>query len=111
MAESSDHQTLAVPEDLTRRFTEIGQISHITDNLTNLTAQLTEESRTAGGKDDEWAKKYHEYVDKHCEGLTQGVKALTEFISALHKGGTAAAGSLNQAEDDATQLANHLTQR
>ncbi|MEU7042754.1 hypothetical protein AB0A77_17050 [Streptomyces varsoviensis] len=103
------HGNMFVPSDLQRRFTQIDEIARITDELKTLTGRINEQNKTAGGKDDQYAKAYHKYTDEHGKGLENGLKSLAELFELLGINGRSAARTLDEAEHESDQLAHKLT--
>ncbi|MFF8617577.1 hypothetical protein [Streptomyces sp. NPDC015350] len=97
--------TLSVPQDLTRRFTQFGDIARIVGELGVLNDHINLENRTAGGKDDVYAKEYHKFVDSTGKGLTYGLEGLSELLEMVGISGNKASIILNDAENDANHLA------
>ncbi|MFE4333731.1 hypothetical protein ACFRQM_31155 [Streptomyces sp. NPDC056831] len=97
--------TLSVPGDLPRRFTQFGTISRIVGELGVLNDHINLENRTAGGRDDVYAKEYHKFVDSTGKGLTYGLEGLSDLLEMVGISGNNASVILNDAEDDANHIA------
>ncbi|MFF0192276.1 hypothetical protein ACFYT5_05065 [Streptomyces anulatus] len=97
--------TLSVPGDLPRRFNQFGDIARIVNELGTLNERINVANRTAGGRDDVYAKEYHKFVDSTGKGLTYGLEGLSELLDMVGINGNTASVILNDAEEDANHLA------
>ncbi|MFF1267388.1 hypothetical protein ACFVZE_16290 [Streptomyces anulatus] len=97
--------TLSVPGDLPRRFNQFGDIARIVNELGTLNERINVANRTAGGRDDVYAKEYHKFVDSTGKGLTYGLEGLSELLDMVGINGNTASIILNDAEEDSNHLA------
>ncbi|GGV87532.1 hypothetical protein GCM10015535_37370 [Streptomyces gelaticus] len=97
--------TLSVPSDLPQRFTQFGTIARIVGELGVLNDNINLANRTAGGRDDVYAKEYHKFVDSAGKGLTYGLEGLSDLLEMVGISGNNASVILNDAETDANHMA------
>ncbi|WP_371649064.1 MULTISPECIES: hypothetical protein [unclassified Streptomyces] len=108
MPENHGGGRMAIPDNLAERFAQFGEMSTITADLHTLIEHINVQNKTAGGRDDAYAKEYHKFVEEHGKGLSTGLDAFSDLLERFGASGKGAADGLNDAETDADRIAKGL---
>ncbi len=96
---------LVVTDDLKTKFSQFHQIAQVTGDLRTKLDQINDLNRTAGGRDDQFAKAYHKQIDEATNNISELVDSIRQLFGMNAEGGNTATGLFDTGEDDASKNA------